>query len=808
MKNFVLKVLLYSAAIAGVVFLGIGYAHSQTDNTIYVRNFAGANVGAKVAAAQLTCGPNTTVPCILVIDPSLAAWPAGTIPTLCSHCYLWDFRSGPPTGGSSTWNSLTHGNQTGSGTSQLNTLPGSEELGVAPSVGDSSLLVPTTNWVNTEIAQGGAWPYTPQFAYMAYASSGTTLTDIGPHSYNGTFASSPNAPSFNPAGTGIFFQQNPNAEAIYIPYQALDGVQSLLLFYTPVYPATYVNDGQPRYLIADCAHNGISGWPSRFGMESIQSNNNVSGEGGNEATDRLIGNVAVGFTFPQTGNYTPIVYPWGHGATSYLVQNGVGPTFSCTSGNGAIGIDPEYVSNNYFGTTFMFYGAVGFSQVLTGQQMQQAINYGSALIQQHGGPNFVEPQIQGLNWYDGDSRTAFYGQYDLVGSRPWEISSLIQDNEQFYNLGIAGQQLSNINSNFATVTAPYFQRISSTQKAVFLDAITNDILAGTCTTASACYSEIQTYGSNVAAAAPGTVSVYATSLGRYQFNSTEETLREAVNADVISGALAGTFDFTGVDDIADDPIAATQVFPNSYSTTPPEFEMSSCTTSGGTATCSVTVPSYACYQGAEFTISGVVGGSNYNGTFGLTACTGSSISFIGGTSGSGSGGLATYLFNPAWWNDGIHENPALIAEMSTQEAASKLAAQGKMKSCFQIKKTIPWQVLAASQASTQALTQTIPLLQLFPGWQVCSIQANVSTAFSGSGISTLTMSIGDSNGSSTQYSSAVSIKSTGWAIAPTTSVSVPTTPNGMVQMNFTATGADVALVSAGQMTISIGVVQQ
>lgn len=112
MKNFVLKVLLSSAAIAGVVFLGIGCAHSQTDNTIYVRNFAGANVGAKVAAAQLTCGPNTTVPCILVIDPSLAAWPAGTMPTLCSHCHVWDFRSGPP--GNAAWGSIsgTLANQT------------------------------------------------------------------------------------------------------------------------------------------------------------------------------------------------------------------------------------------------------------------------------------------------------------------------------------------------------------------------------------------------------------------------------------------------------------------------------------------------------------------------------------------------------------------------------------------------------------------------------------------------------------------------------------------------------------------------
>ena len=68
---------------------------AQTDNTIYVRNFAGATVGQKVTNAMITCGPNLNVPCILVLDPSLAAFQTGTMPTLCSHCYLWDFRKGP-----------------------------------------------------------------------------------------------------------------------------------------------------------------------------------------------------------------------------------------------------------------------------------------------------------------------------------------------------------------------------------------------------------------------------------------------------------------------------------------------------------------------------------------------------------------------------------------------------------------------------------------------------------------------------------------------------------------------------------------
>lgn len=83
-----------------LVLLIAAAVSAQTDNTIYVRNFHGNNVGAKTTAAMATCNPSTVVPCILVLDPSLAAWPAGTMPTLCSHCYLWDFTHGiPPAGG-------------------------------------------------------------------------------------------------------------------------------------------------------------------------------------------------------------------------------------------------------------------------------------------------------------------------------------------------------------------------------------------------------------------------------------------------------------------------------------------------------------------------------------------------------------------------------------------------------------------------------------------------------------------------------------------------------------------------------------
>lgn len=67
---------------------------AQTDKTIPVKAFSGDDVGAKITNAMKTCPTASAGPCILVVDVSLAAFPAGTVPTLCSNCYLQDFRNG------------------------------------------------------------------------------------------------------------------------------------------------------------------------------------------------------------------------------------------------------------------------------------------------------------------------------------------------------------------------------------------------------------------------------------------------------------------------------------------------------------------------------------------------------------------------------------------------------------------------------------------------------------------------------------------------------------------------------------------
>ena len=154
----------------------------------------------------------------------------------------------------------------------------------------------------------------------------------------------------------------------------------------------------------------------------------------------------------------------------------------------------------------------------------------------------------------------------------------------------------------------------------------------------------------------------------------------------------------------------------------------------------------------------------------------------------------------------MHENGRLIKEMAPRESLAQLSAQGRLKKCTVVPIRIPWQVLGAAQATTSALTQTIPLFQLWPGMQVCSVSANVSTAFAGS-YATLTMSIGDSNGTATQYAAAGNAMATGQIVPPNNNPTVPTTANGMVQLNFTATVANIDTSTAGEMTVSIGVIQ-
>lgn len=84
MKRFALALILLASLSAA----------AQMDNTLYVKQFPGVDVGSKVTAAMASCTTNPLIQCALVIDASLAVYAPGTMPTLCSHCYLLDLRHG------------------------------------------------------------------------------------------------------------------------------------------------------------------------------------------------------------------------------------------------------------------------------------------------------------------------------------------------------------------------------------------------------------------------------------------------------------------------------------------------------------------------------------------------------------------------------------------------------------------------------------------------------------------------------------------------------------------------------------------
>ena len=89
MKRFA-SLLMFLSVLAALI-LCAAEAFSQRNNTYYVDQFKGATIGAKTTAAQAACLADTTIPCVLIFDPMLAAWPLGTLPTKCAQCTWMDY---------------------------------------------------------------------------------------------------------------------------------------------------------------------------------------------------------------------------------------------------------------------------------------------------------------------------------------------------------------------------------------------------------------------------------------------------------------------------------------------------------------------------------------------------------------------------------------------------------------------------------------------------------------------------------------------------------------------------------------------
>ncbi|HZU30968.1 MAG TPA: hypothetical protein VFB79_07635 [Candidatus Angelobacter sp.] len=69
------------------------HAQASLTNSFNVAQFPGADVGTKLTNAQNACLANTSIPCVMLIDPILAIWPQGSLPSRCSNCIWLDYRS-------------------------------------------------------------------------------------------------------------------------------------------------------------------------------------------------------------------------------------------------------------------------------------------------------------------------------------------------------------------------------------------------------------------------------------------------------------------------------------------------------------------------------------------------------------------------------------------------------------------------------------------------------------------------------------------------------------------------------------------
>jgi hypothetical protein len=93
MRSKILALLGVVALLCAMTSLKVHNVQAQErSNTFYAAQFPGADAGTKIANAQAACSsPNPNLPCVIVIDAILTAWPQGTRPALCSTCIWMDY---------------------------------------------------------------------------------------------------------------------------------------------------------------------------------------------------------------------------------------------------------------------------------------------------------------------------------------------------------------------------------------------------------------------------------------------------------------------------------------------------------------------------------------------------------------------------------------------------------------------------------------------------------------------------------------------------------------------------------------------
>ena len=116
-----------------------------------------------------------------------------------------------------------------------------------------------------------------------------------------------------------------------------------------------------------------------------------------------------------------------------------------------------------------------------------------------------------------------------------------------------------------------------------------------------------------------------------------------------------------------------------------------------------------------------------------------------------------------WYYDGVHPSAAGNSLVATYEAPAIMMALGggKVWLRFTVSNNAATNWTLAANGNTAgpaaaiaaATSQSVPLYFLGPKYQVCGVQLKANTAFTATGLTTLTATVGDSVGGSTFYTS-------------------------------------------------------
>lgn len=159
-------------------------------------------------------------------------------------------------------------------------------------------------------------------------------------------------------------------------------------------------------------------------------------------------------------------------------------------------------------------------------------------------------------------------------------------------------------------------------------------------------------------------------------------------------------------------------------------------------------------------------------------------------------------FDPAISPDGIHFLAAGYAIHGQIQGLTMLDVQGRLNTPTWISEPIPFNLFKFAGNYSGAST-VMNVITLKKGWQVCGMASNVSTAFAGTGITAMTMTVGDSTGTATQYLPSQSMLTATKALNQ-----VPNflSTNGIVQATFTTTGGNLSAMTAGQLNLDICII--